>query len=253
MDTYPVLRAAKSGSGVRGSAQLLGFLFSLVLLACGQFLSAQSPRSPVDAQGQDPEIFQAYIRALLVLQDGAALSAAIKSELPGQNNPELLRFLARAALQVEQPQAAADAYHRLLQFKPEDAEALRWMGLLNFQKARYEAARHFLAQYLALGEGDYESLFCYGEILWKDRDTFGARPYYKLALRQIEATEVRSFAMKRIHAYILSRLGYLREAISAFDSLIQQWPEDSNLRADYAGVLIDHGKHKEAQRVLAMP
>jgi tetratricopeptide (TPR) repeat protein len=232
---------------------LLGLLALLVLQASSGSLLAQSPARTTGNPGQDPEVFNAYIRALLALQDGAAISAAIESELPGQNHPERLRFLARAALQLEQPHAAADAYQRLLQFKPEDAESLRWLGLLNFQQARYEAARHFLAGYLSQGEGDYESLFCYGELLWKDQDTLGARPYYKLALRQIEDTELRPFAMKLVRAHILNRLGYSREAFAAFDELIKQWPEDANLRADYAGVLIDHGKHKEAQRVLAMP
>jgi tetratricopeptide (TPR) repeat protein len=233
--------------------RLLSLLIMLQLLAPSWRLLAQVPGRSGGGPGQDPEVFNAYIRALLALQDGAAISAAIESELPGQNNPERLRFLARAALQLEQREAAADAYHRLLQFKPQDAEALRWLGLLKFQQARYEVARHFLARYLAQGEGDYESLFCYGEILWKDRDTFGARPYYKLALRQIEDTELRPFAMKLVHAHILNRLGYTREAFAAFDQLIKLWPEDANLRADYAGVLIDHGKHQEAQRVLAMP
>jgi tetratricopeptide (TPR) repeat protein len=262
----PALRSSlqerKSNSGLNivtiraqleNSLQRLGIITLAAILAAACSLLAQSPGNAAGSLSHDPAVFQAYVRALLAAKDGVAISAAVESELHGQSDPERLRILARAALQLEQQQAAADAYRQLLQLKPEDAEALRWSGLLSFQKQRYEAARHFLARYLAQGEGDYESLFCYGEILWRAQDTSGARPYYKLALRQIEDTELRPFAMKLTHAHILSRLGHTREAIAAFENLIRQWPEDASLRADYASVLIDHRKHKEAQRVLAMP
>jgi tetratricopeptide (TPR) repeat protein len=214
---------------------------------------AQAPQEATPAAKQDPEVFDAYLRALVALKDGPGVAAAIESAIPHQKDPRRLRFFGRTALQMNQPIAAAAAFHRLLELKEDDAEALRWMGLLYFQNTRYEEARLFLVRYLAQGEGDYQSLYSYGEILWRRGDTLGARPYYRLALRQIEETDPKPFGMRLIQAQVLNRLGHTKEAFGAFENLIKQWPEDANLRADYAGILIDHGKHKEAERVLAIP
>jgi predicted Zn-dependent protease len=63
----------------------------------------------------------------------------------------------------------------------------------------------------------------------------------------------KTIQMKTIHALALYRVGKLKESVSEFDNLIKEQPGNKHLRADYATVLIQSGRHHDAQRLLDEP
>lgn len=199
-----------------------------------------------------PGVLETYLQAFVAVQDAAGLSAAIERELEKENSPERLRKFAGLALQLNQMRTAQRVYEKLLTIQGDDPEALRWLGALSFQQAKYSQAEDYLTRYLARGPGDYQSNYYYGEILLRRKDA-SARGHFQRALSQIEKVSPKPYAMRLVEAHLLERTGRVDEAISAFETLLKQHPQDKNLRAEYVTVLIDRGKYKDAQRVLALP
>lgn len=198
-------------------------------------------------------MFETFLDALVAAKDGPGLATAINRELDKEKDPERLRKYAGLALQLNQSSTAQKAYEKLLSLKANDQDALKSLGSLEFQQGKHAQAEQYLARYLARGQGDYRSNYYYGEVLIRARKRSAALMYYQRALRQIEESTPKPFAMRLVEAQLLNRVGRIEESIAAFESLLKQWPQDKNLRADYAAMLIDRGRYKDARRILSLP
>ncbi|MBP2315779.1 tetratricopeptide repeat protein [Azospirillum soli] len=194
-----------------------------------------------------------YIEALATEGKGRELAEAVRSAVPQERDPERLRRYARLAEQTRQRAAAADAWHALLSLKPEDGDSLRQLGMLAYDENRLGDAERLLRRFLAKGPGDYEANYFLGEALTALKRPTEAVPFYRRSLEQIRAQKSKSDSLVQTEANLLNRLGKVDDAVALFEGLRKLRPNDRQLKADYAAMLIENGRLKEARRVLSLP
>ncbi|AWB07670.1 hypothetical protein A6A40_22040 (plasmid) [Azospirillum humicireducens] len=200
-----------------------------------------------------PVLQAPYIEALASAGKGRELAVAVRAALREDATPDRLRRYARLAEQTGQRAAAAEAWTALLARKPEDADALRQLGMLAYDGNRLADAERLLRRYTAGGPDDYEAHYFLGEALTALKRPAAAVPFYRTALAQLRARGGRDDAAVLTEANLLNRLGMVDEAVALFDSLRKRRPGDRQLTADYASMLIENGRLPEARRVLALP
>ena len=191
-----------------------------------------------------------YIEALAAAGKGAELAAAVRAALPGEREPDKLRRYARLAERERQASVSAEAWRALLALRPDDGEALRQVGMLAYGEAKFADAERALGRFLAKAEGDYEANYFMGEALVSQKRLAEAEPFQRRALAQVQAMAGRSDAIRQTEANLLHRLGRIDESAALFDKLLAARPTDRQLRADYAAMLIENRRLKEARHVL---
>lgn len=191
-----------------------------------------------------------HIEALAAAGKGAELADAVRAALPGEREPDRLRRYARLAERERQASASAEAWRALLALRPDDAEALRQVGMLAYGEARFADAKRALGRYLARSGSDYEANYFMGEALVSQKRPAEAEPFQRRALAQVQALTDRSDTVRQTEANLLHRLGRIDESAALFDKLLAARPTDRQLRADYAAMLIENRRLKEARHVL---
>ena len=200
-----------------------------------------------------PALKTPYIEALAAAGKGKELADAVRAALAEETAPDRLRRYARLAEQTGQRAAAAQAWTALLARKPEDADALRQLGMLAYDENRLADAERLLRRYVAPGPNDYEAHYFLGEALTALKRPAAAIPFYRTALSQLRARAGHGDAAIQTEANLLNRLGKVDDAVALFETLRKRRPADRQLKADYASMLIENGRLPEARRVLALP
>lgn len=200
-----------------------------------------------------PALRTPYIEALAAAGKGKELADAVRAALAEEASPDRLRRYARLAEQTGQRAAASQAWTALLARKPEDADALRQLGMLAYDENRLADAERLLRRYVATGPNDYEAHYFLGEALTALKRPTAATPFYRTALSQLRARATRGDGTTQTEANLLNRLGKVDDAVALFEGLRKRRPADRQLKADYASMLIENGRLPEARRVLALP
>lgn len=200
-----------------------------------------------------PALKAPYIEALAAAGKGKELAQALRTAVPEEAAPDRLRRYARLAEQTGQRAAAAQVWTALLTRKPDDADALRQLGMLAYDENRLADAERLLRRYVATGPDDYEAYYFLGEALTALKRPTAAVPFYRTALSQLRHRAGRGDAAVQTEANLLNRLGKVDDAVALFEGLRKRRPADRQLRADYASMLIENGRLPEARRVLALP
>lgn len=201
-------------------------------------------------QPESPWLMAVYIDALAARDDGAALVAALRTALPGERDPERLRRYARLAEQARANDVAADAWRALATLRPDDADALRQLGMLAFDGNRLSEAERHLRRYLMKRSDDYEANYFLGEALNGLKRRADAVPFWSRALDLLRSRGAGDPETGQAEANLLHRLGQVDEAVALFERLRRLRPNDRQLKADYVSVLIESGRMKEARHVL---
>jgi thioredoxin-like negative regulator of GroEL len=203
------------------------------------------------AAGSGGDLFNVYIRALAARNDIPAVTDAISRETAATSNADRVRQLASLARELGGVSAAGPAYERLAELLPSDPEALHWLGIRDYTRARYSSAERNLSTLLTSAEGTYDDNFYLAEILWRAEKRTQARIYYGRALRMVERMQSPPLEARVAHAQALFRSGYMQQALHEFRQMIVEQPRNGDLRADYAALLLEAGKYNEADDVLA--
>jgi Tfp pilus assembly protein PilF len=214
-------------------------------------VDAGAPRRALDV-GKN-SFSPAYLDALVAAADGSGLNDAVVTRVAATSSPDELRRLGNAALQLGQRPAMRAAFGKLLTLAPDDQEALRRLGALDFAESRFADARARLERYAAGGGADPESLFYLGELLTRERDMPAARGYFERSLAAVARVPQPGPELQAIRALALHRVGRLDESFAAFEALMKAQPRNTQLRADYAAALMQSARYEEARRVLAVP
>lgn len=201
-------------------------------------------------RGGEAALSGSYIEALANTGKPAELAAAVRAALPGERDPERLRRWARLAEREKQTAVAGEAWRALLALRPDDPEGLRLIGMEAFAQARFADAERTLGRLLKAGNADYEVNYFMGEALVAQKRPRDAEPYQRRALAQIEAMPKRGDAVRQTEANLLHRLGRVDESAALFEQMLTARPGDRQLRADYAAMLLENRRLKEARHVL---
>ena len=195
------------------------------------------------------DVFEAYLDALIASGSADALGVAIERELPFIDEPDRLKVLGQRAIEVDHTPTRRIVYTKLLQLRPDEPEALRQLGLLEFVGGNFAQAEGHLSRHVRSTGGDAETSFYYGELLLRRNLTAEADVHYRHALSEIESVTP-PFQIRVVKALLLHRLDRLAESLAQFEDLLGERPDDKHLRADYAGVLLEAGLYEDAERIL---
>jgi len=198
----------------------------------------------------DAEAEDALMAAMADSGDWQALDYQLIARSETENDPERLERLARKAGLQGRDKAAERIWRRLHDIDPNHLQALRALGIAAFYREDRTRARQYLSQYLASSKGDWESAFYLGEVLFAEGQEQKARSYYARSLRKIEVAEEPTRRQRLARAQMLRHMGRPQDAIAAFDRLLSEYPNDVDIRAEYAALLVDEGQLEQAQRLL---
>ncbi len=203
------------------------------------------------APGSGGALFDVYVRSLAANHQVDALSAAIAKEAAATTDAGRVRQLAKLTLDLGGPAAAGPAFERLAQLEPADPEALHWLGLLDYGRARYSSAERRLRVLLSSHEGNYDDNYYYAQILWHAGRQSEARVYFGKTLRLIARMESPSVEARAARAQSLFRSGYMQPALRDYRQLIAEQPRNGELRADFAVLLLESRDYDEADDILS--
>lgn len=154
---------------------------------------------------------------------------------------------------------AMAAYETVVTLDPANDHAFRESGLLAFGMADYSASELLLAQYLqnanvfTADDRAYLALFHYAELLRRHKQMDAAIPYYRDTINNIDTFKLLTADAQSIKAQSLVWMGDVDAGMALYSNLINRFPNDDVLRADYISTLIDLKHYDEARSLLAMP
>ena len=197
----------------------------------------------------DRSVVDAYIDALVAVDDRSVLGNVLDSAVERESDPAGLRRFGRIAMENGNANTARLAFEKLLRARPDDRQGLKRLGSIALWQGNFSVARRMLTRLDDLGGSDYESRFYLGEILTHDHDP-AARRQYQRSLEMLEASKDQTIAAKTIQAQLLERLGKKEESLAYFKALLKERPHDGNVRNDYVAALLHAGRYEAARQIL---
>jgi len=189
--------------------------------------------------------------AYLALGDRAAALRVLAARIPGESDPNLAQRQGELAQALGRGDLARQAFDRLHLLEPSRPAGQRLAGLAAFADGDSPRARALLERYLAgAGPADWEVHYALAETLVRQRERAAARPHHEAAIAAIDRLERAPVFARAAKAYALYRVARTDEALALFKRLLQEQPGNRDLRADYAGVLLELGRTAEARGVL---
>jgi tetratricopeptide (TPR) repeat protein len=196
-----------------------------------------------------PEAHAAYVDALSALGDKPKTVAALRAELAAMPAPDRLQRIGDAARDLGDLSLAREAFEALVKAAPGDGRAQRSLGFIAFDQHDFAAAEAHLERYLATAPSDWEGSLTLGEIKLRAKDE-GWRRAFAQALQRLDQIAEPDFREETARAHLLYRTGRIADADRLYATLLQGHPDDKDLRANYATMLIDLGEVGRARAVL---
>jgi TolA-binding protein len=186
--------------------------------------------------------------------DMTAFARLLASRIPREGDFANARRLAELAAAGNRTDLARQGYERLFLLDPAQRDAQRQVGFFAFADGDFERARALVARYLAGAApgtpADWEAHYYLGESLYRLKERSAARIEHERALAAIDALSPAPFAARSVQAYLYHRLGRSEESVALYGRLLREQPRNRDLRADYAGVLLELGRTGLARSVL---
>ncbi len=186
--------------------------------------------------------------------DRASFARLLEARIPREGEPANARRLAELAAAGSRNDLARQGYERLLLLDPAQRDAQRQVGFFAFADGDTERARALVSRYLAGAEPgrpvDWEAHYYLGESLYRLKERQAARTEHERALAAIESLSPAPFAARSVLAYLYHRLGRSEDSVALYGRLLREQPRNRDLRADYAGVLLELGRTELARSVL---
>ena len=152
--------------------------------------------------------------------------------------------------------AAMAAYKRAYALDNTNEKALHDLGINAFLQADYSEATKYLDRYFtSRGKGvsaagnPYLAAYYKAEMLRRSGEKTEAKRFYQKAFEGARVLSNQSVSSQSIMYSSMFHLGQSEQAIRGFRTLLQSFPKDRTLLADYMTVLIEYKYYDEAQRV----
>jgi thioredoxin-like negative regulator of GroEL len=195
-------------------------------------------------------LVDAYIDAL-VATHSPKLRETLAGEIEDETDVARLKRLVKLAEQEDIRSVPEKGWRKVHALDPDDADALKSVALQEAGANHYSAALPLLQRYLKDNSDDYQINYAYAGILQHNQNKSEAKPYYDKAYNQlIELKEKTPFdQISEAHLLYLSK--GLAESKALFRELIDKYPDNKALRADFAEILIENKQYDEASVVLS--
>lgn len=191
-----------------------------------------------------------FLEALAAVKDRETLDARLVQVIPLTTERDKLWRYGQLAEAVTSFPRARDAYLRILELAPTDAQALRQLAMFAFAEGRRGEALDTFERLHEVDPGDYETHFFTAELFSERLEANRAENHYRIARDQLEVLARHNHRTRTILAQIYHRLDLKQQAVALYDALYREQPYNKHLRADYATMLIELGERQRADYVL---
>lgn len=200
-----------------------------------------------------------YLAAVNLTDHTEYLESYLAHRIEYTENPAELKRYATYATWYNMNAQAVRGYEKILAQQPENGEALLYLGIQAHGRANYTQSRDMLSQYIHLLETgkvketpeSYQAYFYVAETLRRDREKEAMVPLYYSTIQLIQNQAVPENEARSKLAQALAHSGDYRAARAEFERLLQHYPDDGLLRADYASLLLEMKDYDAAQKVMA--
>jgi tetratricopeptide (TPR) repeat protein len=177
-------------------------------------------------------------------QDGRTTHSIEMLKVAFAAEPEdaaIVENLASQYIAASRPSEAVETLNAGLERMPEAARLHSWRGIALAQLRRLDEAAEAYARAIELGIRDETVIEQYAYALQElDRDEEA------LVLVDRLAGELQSNYLRRVHAALLNAQGRQAEAADALKALVEQNPDDFELRSQWIGLQLELGSYHEA-------
>jgi tetratricopeptide (TPR) repeat protein len=190
----------------------------------------------------------------LAAGERAAAIRLLEIRIAGETVPDFAQRAGELAQALGRSDLARVAFDRFFLLDPSRPTAQRLAGLAAYTGGDIVRAQSLLQRYLDGPAGrtasDWEAHYALGEISVRLRDAAAARTQHEAAIAAIDKLKEPPAYVQSAKAYALFRVGLADESVALFERLLRAQPGNRDLRADYAGVLIELGRSADARNVL---
>ncbi|MBL0318253.1 MAG: tetratricopeptide repeat protein [Alphaproteobacteria bacterium] len=200
---------------------------------------------------QSREIRDLYLEVLAEKKQYSALRPLLVKEIGQERDIKRLARLSQIAQGADLGDVAELGYNKLLAVAPQNYEALKELALLNYYRGGYTAANRYFGEYFQKAtQADHLTHFYYGDLLDRDFKTSQAQQHYHAALDTINSLAHPNVETLSIKGQLLFKTGQEADAIRLYNDLLSRPQATPQMRADFANLLMNAGRYKEAEHVL---
>lgn len=192
-----------------------------------------------------------YLYALTIEADSATLDKQLQILAKRADNPDRLKKYAMQASYAGLSETAEAIWQRLHDLEPTNTKAIRELGITAFNRGDMYGAGKYLSQLAVLSEDDWETAYYMGEVYSAFERKSDADLYYRKSLQLIDIEPGDKKRKDLARAYLMYRLGDVKQAMSTYQRLIESYPDDLDVRATYSAILIDEGRLEIAGSLLS--
>ncbi|MCI5048761.1 MAG: hypothetical protein MRY32_00295 [Rickettsiales bacterium] len=196
-----------------------------------------------------------YFNALAVNGTADAFDSGMREWMAAESDPMALKDYADVAKAYGYRDAAVRALKKINGLVPQNEIVLKDLGVLTYSQSDYSEAQRYIGQYMyqhthapAPQTHPFEAYFFQGELLRREKRTNEANQYYAQVLR--DGPSVADTVQRQSMYYSAQmHLGYYNEGKDGFYGLLEQYPEDRSLLADFMSILLEYNFYDEATAV----
>lgn len=201
-----------------------------------------------------PSIRPRYFTALATSGSTEAFDKGMRGWVDAQTDPRALKDYADVAKGFGFRDAAVRALTRIDRLAPGNEAILKDLGVLTYSQSDYNGSERYLNKYLQTVSKaqqpqthPFEAYFFKAELLRRAKNP-QAGQYYSQILLDGPAVAT---TLQRQTMYYSSQmhLGYHKEGKEGFYGLMEQFPEDKALLADFLSMLLEYHYYDEATAV----
>jgi predicted Zn-dependent protease len=195
-------------------------------------------------------LFDSYLQALKALANKEIIDKEIQGMLISEKNTNHLTRYGNLAADLELFETALIAFEKVLDINPGDKKTIQKLGLANYHQKNWRKAEFYLRKYLDNSSDDWKTTFYYAEAMFSLGKTSKAKNYYLHILTQTKTASKNSFNLELTRATCLHRLGRKKEALQAYQHLLNKYPDNEVSRANFIAALMDFREFDQAQALL---
>lgn len=204
-----------------------------------------------------PKMADAYFEALADKHEMKSKVTYYITDAQKSGNTSLLRKFAEIAQDRGFKAEAGMAYKAIVKMEPSDYTAIMASGINAFEQADYTTSRNYLEDYINKDKSSahndpkaYIAYFHYAEILRRDGNVTGAKPFYRktLALMNDNTADTSSNIAIKAQSQIWS--GATETGLKTVDSAIAKYPDNDEIREAMIETLIESTQYTKAKALL---
>lgn len=213
-----------------------------------QFVSA----SPDALYNRD--LRRKYFNALASYNSAEVYDSNMRGWVAGTSDVDALRDYAETAQNHGYKDASLNAYKRISAIAPNDEKTLVALGTTSFGKGNYTASKQYLDRYdqvvqtkQAPETDPQEAYFYRAQLLRRQNNIPAANAEFQKVVAASQGAQSPA-AQSRLYTSLF-HLGQHEQGKQGFRALLQQYPDDKGLLADYMGILIEYKYLDEATAI----